>query len=128
MIPTPSTKITRSLHHKNQTRYYHYIHLTCVHSVLVHNIWKCLILIGWLVITIFEQCMLNLGNGWLYLATGTIPVWYDFQCTLYLWNRFSCIIFIYFFGKIYLCWNRRHCLSFAVIMTRFGNVNANKFT
>jgi hypothetical protein len=51
------------------------------------------------VFTIFEQCMRNLGNGWLYLATGTIPVWYDFRCTLYLWNRFSCIILIYFFAR-----------------------------
>jgi hypothetical protein len=34
--------------------------------------------IGYLVFTILEQCILNLGNEWLYLATGNIPVWNDF--------------------------------------------------
>ena len=66
---------------------------------LVYSIWKLPILIGWLVCTIFEQCMINIGNGWLYLVTGTIPVWDDFPRALYLWNIFSRVICIYF-GKI----------------------------
>ena len=60
---------------------------------LVHNIRKCCILIGSSVCTIFNS---ELDNGWLYLATGTLPVSNDFPRVLYLWHRFSRVIFIYF--------------------------------
>jgi hypothetical protein len=47
-----------------------------------------------------NQCELflnsTLDNGWLYLATGTIPVSNDFPRGLYLWHRFSRVIFVYF--------------------------------
>jgi hypothetical protein len=73
---------------------------------LIHNIWKYFILIGWLVF--------NLGHGWKYLGMGTIQV-----CSDFLWNRFSRVIFIYFWQDLingYVV-----CLSFTVNMARFGN-------
>ena len=41
---------------------------TYAYQVIVHNIWKCFLLIGWL-FNIFKQFMLNLGNGRLYICT-----------------------------------------------------------
>ena len=38
----------------------------------------------------------TLDNGGLCLATGTIPVSNDFPRALYLWHKFSRVIFIYF--------------------------------
>ena len=58
--------------------------------------------------------MFNLGHGWKYLGMGTIQV-----CNDFLWNRFSCVIFIYFWQDLingYVV-----CLSFTVNMARFGN-------
>jgi hypothetical protein len=47
-----------------------------------------------------NQCVLflnsTLDNGWLYLATGTMPVSNDFPRALCLGHRFSRVIFIYF--------------------------------
>ena len=47
-----------------------------------------------------NQCVLflnsTLDNGWIYLATGTIPVSNDFPRALYLWHRFFRVIFISF--------------------------------
>ena len=51
----------------------------------------------WLVLTIFEQSMLNLDNNRLYIATGTKPISNDFTRTLY-----PLIRFFFIFGKIYL--------------------------
>jgi hypothetical protein len=60
---------------------------------LVHSIRKCCI---WL----DNQCVLflnsTLDNGWLYLATGTMPVSNEFPLALCPWHIFSRVIFIYF--------------------------------
>ena len=58
--------------------------------------------------------MFNLGHGWKYLGMGTIQV-----CNDFLWNRFSRVIFIYFWQDLingYVV-----CLLFTVNMARFGN-------
>ena len=72
--------------------------------------------------TIFAQCMLNFGNGWLYLTTGTMPVWNDYPWRLYLLNIFPRVI-LYIFGRFTSLKLDVAvvCLSFTVIMERFGN-------
>jgi hypothetical protein len=103
---------------------YHYINIISIYSTKnVHNIWKCFILIGWLMFTIFEQLMMNLDN----IATGTMPVWNDFPRALYMWNRFSRVIFIYFWQDLPLL---KQTALFIVFCQygRFGNVNAGEFT
>ena len=65
---------------------------------LVHKLWKCFILIGWLVFTIFEQFMVN---WWLCLATATIPVLNDFPRELYLRNIIP-VLYLYICSMIYL--------------------------
>ena len=58
--------------------------------------------------------MFNLGHGWKYLGMGTIQV-----CNDFLWNRFSRVIFIYFWQDLingYVV-----CLLFTVNMARFDN-------
>jgi len=90
-----------------------------VYYCLVHTIWKCFILIGWWVLAIFEQFMLNCGHGVtrLCLTTGTIPVENDFPWRLYLWNIFSRVICLYVWqidGAVV-------CVLLAVSMTKLGN-------
>jgi hypothetical protein len=82
------------------------------------------------VFTIFEQFMLNFGNGSLFLAMGTIPVLNDLltKRTIPLeWT--TRVIFIYFLARSTslkidgaVFW-----LSFAVNVARFGSVNADEF-
>ena len=67
--------------------------------------------------TIFKQCVLNLGNGWLYLATGTISN-LSFQHYIYIFlARFTSFKID---GAVV-------CLSFAVNMARFGNISTDEF-
>ena len=87
--------------------------------IWVHNIWKCCILIGWLLFTIFEQFMLSHGNRRLYLAMETIPVLNDFPHTLYLLEYIFPHYFYIFLArmtslKIIFCqhgevWQCKHC-------------------
>ena len=76
-----------------------------------HPLQQCFILIGWLVLTIFQQFILNLENGWLCLATGIIPVWKDFPGDYTSGIDFP-VLCLHIFGKIYLPSNRRRSYMF----------------
>ena len=76
----------------------------CGTRVYYSLVWKCFILIRWLVFAIFEQFMLNFGNAVtrLCLAMGTMAVGNDFLWrppVEYIFPRY----FFYIFGKYTAC-------------------------
>ena len=74
--------------------------------------------------------MLNLDNGWLYLATGFMLVSLKrFPVEIYLSNRFSRFILYILTRFTSIKINGTVvCLSFAVNLVMFANVNADEFT